>query len=116
MHATTAEDPNTKGTSVVALGDRSHKVLNCVHVTTAEDPVTQIHETLGTEKIYNDLDKQVSVNVHTHDRNMAINKFVKEREHGLVCKQNDIWHGIKSVKKALTLISSGPRYKEEKKV
>lgn len=106
---------NAKDTSVVAIGDRSHKVLNCVHVTTAEDPVTQRHEKLGTEKIYNDLDnKQVSVNVHTHDRNMAINKFVREREHGFVCNQNDIWHGIKSVKKALTLISSGPRYKEGK--
>lgn len=106
---------NAKDTSVVAVGDRSHKVLNCVHVTTAEDPVTQRHEKLGKEKTYNDLDnKQVSVNVHTHDRNMAINKFVKEREHGFVCNQNEIWHGIKSVKKVLTLISSGPRYKEGK--
>lgn len=31
---------------------------------------------------------------------MAINKFVKKREHSFVCNQNDIWHGIKSVKKA----------------
>lgn len=77
---------NAKDTSVVAVGDRSHNVLNCVHVTTAEDPVTQRHEKLGTEKINNDLEnKQVSVNAHTHDRNMAINKYVKEREHGFTC-------------------------------
>lgn len=45
---------------------------------------------------------------------MAINKYVKEREHGFTCNQNDIWHEIKSVKKALSVISSGPRYKEGK--
>ena len=41
------------------------------------------------KKIYDELDsKNVSVNIHTHDRNMAINKFVREREHGLTRNQN----------------------------
>lgn len=103
---------NAQDTSVVAIGERSHKVLNCAHVTKAEDPVSQRHETIGTRKIYEDFDnRDISVNVHTHDRNMAINKCVREREHGFTCNQNDLWHGIK---KALTNISSGPRYKEGK--
>ena len=65
--------------------------------------------------MYDDLDsKNISVNIHTHDRNMSINKFVREREHGFTRNQNDLWHGIKSVKKTLTNISSGPRYMEGK--
>ena len=38
---------------------------------------------------YEDLDsKNISVNIHTHDRNMAINKFVRERKHGFPRNQN----------------------------
>lgn len=104
---------NAKDTSVVAVGERSHKILNCVHITTADDPVTQRHEKIGTEKIYRDLEaEQVTVHIHTHDRNLSINKMVKETVN--TTNQNDIWHGIKSVKNAMSLISSGPRYKEGK--
>lgn len=99
----------------MSIGERSHTVLNCAHVTKAEDPVSQRHETTGTRKIYEDFDnRDISVNVHTHDRNMAINKYVRKREYGFTCNQNDLWHGINSIKKALTNISSGPRYKEGK--
>jgi phosphopantetheine adenylyltransferase len=95
-------EKNAQDTSVIAIGERSRKVLNYVHVTKAEDPVTQRHEVIGTRKIYEDLDsRDISVNMHTHDRNMAINKLVREREHGFTCNQNDLWHGIKSGKKGL---------------
>ena len=82
---------NAQDTSVVAIGERSHKVINCAHVTKADDHVSQRHEKIGTQRIYDDLDsKNISVNIHTHDRNMAINinKFVREREHGLTRNQN----------------------------
>jgi hypothetical protein len=104
---------NAQDTSVVTIGERSHKVLNCVHVTKVDDPVSQRHEIIGTRKIYDDLEnRDISVNIHTHDRNMAINKFVREQEHEFTCNQNYLWNGIKSLKKALTITSSGPRYKE----
>ncbi len=84
-----------------------------MHITTADDPVTQRHEKIGTEKIYRDLEaEQVTVQIHTHDRNLSINKMVKEAVS--TTNQNDIWHGIKSLKKAMSLVSSGPRYKEGK--
>ncbi|OWF47756.1 hypothetical protein KP79_PYT17582 [Mizuhopecten yessoensis] len=35
---------NAKDTSVVAIGDRTHKVINCQHVTKADDNVSQRHE------------------------------------------------------------------------
>lgn len=35
---------NTKDTSIIAVETRTHKILNCVHIATADDPVTQRHE------------------------------------------------------------------------
>ena len=54
----------------------------------------------------------MTINVHTHDRNMSINKMMKDK--GDVTNQNDSWHGVKSVKKAFKAISSGPKDKEGK--
>jgi len=105
---------NAKDTSVVAIGDHCHKVLQCVHVTKAEDHVTQRHEKLGTQQIYEYIEsKGVNIRVHAHDRNMAINKMVREHS-PTVINQNDTWHGVKSVKKALSAIASGPKYKQGK--
>ena len=41
---------NAQDTSVVAIGEKSHKVINCVHVTKADDHVSQRHEKIGTQK------------------------------------------------------------------
>ena len=35
---------NEKDTSVVAIGEKSHKVLQCVHITKQDDIVSQRHE------------------------------------------------------------------------
>ena len=104
---------NAKDTSVVVIGEKTHKVLQCQHVTKADDPVSQRHEMKGTSEMYRYFEaKDTSINVHTHDRNMAVNKFVKTS--GYTLNQNDSWHGVKSMKKALKSISSGPKYKEGK--
>ena len=42
---------------------------------------------------------------------MSVNKMVKNANFTL--NQNDSWYGVKSIKKALKSISSGPKYKEE---
>lgn len=104
---------NAKDTSVVAIGEKSHKVLSCQHVTKADDIVSQRHEKIGTERIYNYLEEEnVDVSVHCHDRNLSINKYV--REETLATNQNDVWHCVKSVKTALKKVSSGPKYSEGK--
>lgn len=104
---------NAKDTSVVAIGEKTHKVLSCEHVTKSDDSVTQRHERFGTEKIYQHLQNQnVTAGVHAHDRNLSINKFIREE-----CdseSQNDTWHAVKSVKAALKKISCGPAYMEGK--
>ena len=104
---------NAKDSSVVALGDKTHKVLQCIHVTKADDIVSQRHELKGTQRIYENFESEdVTIKVHTHDRNLSINKLVKSRP--MTTNQNDCWHGVKSLKKALKVISSGPKYKEGK--
>ena len=104
---------NAKDSSVLALGEKTHKVLQCIHVTKADDIVSQRHELKGTQKIYENFDsKDVTIKVHTHDRNLSINKLAKSRP--MTTNQNDCWHGVKSLKKALKVVSSGPKYKEGK--
>ena len=87
---------NSKGTSVVALGEQTHKVMDCVHITKSQDKVTQRHERLGTPNINENMEsKNVSIKIHSHDRNMAVNKFVKEAQ--FTTNQNDLWHAVKKI-------------------
>ena len=104
---------NAKDSSIVAIGDNTHKVISCQHVTKTDDPVSQRHEKLGTERIYQHLrDQNVAVGIHTHDRNLSINKYIREECESV--NQNDTWHAIKSVKSSLKKISTGPAYLEGK--
>ncbi|VDH99404.1 Hypothetical predicted protein [Mytilus galloprovincialis] len=51
---------NAKDSSVVAIGEKMHKVLKCEHITKADDFVSQRHEKLGTQRIYQNMSiKQV---------------------------------------------------------
>ena len=70
---------NAKDTSVVVMGDSSHKVLHHQHVTKGDEPVSQRHEVYGTRRSMEALDEQgVVVGVWTHDRNSAVNKLINE--------------------------------------
>ena len=101
---------NAKDTSVVAIGESSHRVLQHVHVTKDDDHCTQRHEALGTKKIYEYFDSQnVSVAVHIHDRNMAINKLVHDSQ-PMTINQNDTWHYVKALKKSVARIGGGAKY------
>lgn len=65
-------------------------------------------ESSEQKKIYQHLkDQEVNIGVHAHDRNLSINKFIREE-----CdseRQNDTWHAVNlPMKAALKNISSGP--------
>ena len=63
---------NSKDTSVVALGEQTHKVMDCIHITKSQDKVAQRHERLGTQNIYENMESiNVSKKIHSHDRNMS---------------------------------------------
>ena len=51
---------NAKDTSEVAIGDQSHKVLDCIHVTKQQVPVSRRHEKYGTDLIYENLPSKMS--------------------------------------------------------
>ena len=53
--------------------------------------------------------KNVPIRTHAHDRNTSINKYVRDN-HKFTLSQNDPWHCIKSLKKAVLKIGSGPKY------
>lgn len=100
---------NSKDTSVVAVGYKTQRVIKHVHVTKADDPVSQRHEIFGTRKVYEYINNNGSyVNIHTHDRQPAVNKFGRENA---MINQDDPWHGIKSLKKTVKSICKGPKYK-----
>ena len=100
---------NAKDTSVVTIGERSHQVLLHTHVTKLDDHCTQRHERLGTEKVYKYFeDEGVEVGVHSHDRNMSINKLVKSTP--FTTNQNDTWHSIRTLKKTVAKMGFGAKY------
>ena len=83
-------------------------MLQHVHVTKSDDPVTQRHEKLGTSEFYKYMDKQAGpVRTQTHDRNLAVNKSVKDMK--TINNQNDVWHSIKALKKAIFEIGHSGR-------
>lgn len=103
---------NAKDSSIVAIGESTHKVLKCEHVTKSDDKVSQRHERIGTVRLYLHFDaNDVPIKVHTHDRNMSINKFVRENQPATK-NQNDVWHSVKTVKINMKAISQGPAYKK----
>ena len=99
--------------SIVAIGEKTHKVLSCQHVTKGDDVVSQRHERICTDRIYRHLNETgVAVGVLCHDRNLSINKYVREETDAI--NQNDTWHCVKSVKTALKKVASGTASSERK--
>lgn len=98
-----------KDTSVEVLGEKTKKVLCHVHVTKADDPVTQRHELIGVQKSFEYFDnKNVTIKVFTHDMNMSVNAWVRDHRPD-VTNQNEWWHGIKGLKKNIDKVSKGAR-------
>ena len=49
---------------------------------------------------------EVEVGVHSHHSDLAINELVRDQD---ATNQNDHWHGIKALKKAISVRASGPK-------
>ena len=102
-----ARRKNAKDTSVVIIGEKSHQVLVHEHVTNADDPITQRHETLGTKRVMDRFEETgIEVKMWVHDNNPTVNKEVNKR---YIINQNDIWQGIKNVKKLIKPVPVGPK-------
>ena len=100
---------NAKDTSVVALGDLSHKVIACEHVTTSDDPISQRHEIVGSKRIAEDLQKDnITIGIWGHNYSASLNSIVDTLPYPAL-SQNETWHDIKNLKKELTKVSTGPK-------
>lgn len=98
---------NAKDTSVVVIGDNSHKVLCHEHVTKADDPITQRHEKLGTKNVLDKFEeKNIGVNLWIHDRNTSVNSLLREKQ---IKNQNDLWHAVKNTKKTVQKVTTGAK-------
>ncbi|CAC5400247.1 unnamed protein product [Mytilus coruscus] len=68
--------------------------MDCEHVTKSQDKVAKRHERLGTQIIYENLDnKDVSIKIHEHERNLVVNTFVRDTQ--FTVNWNDLWHAVK---------------------
>ena len=84
---------NSKDTNVVCIGLKTHRVLKAIHGTRLEEIFAQKHEIYETRKIYEYFEScehgcGVDVGVHCHDRNMSVNKLIRE-EQPTTLNQND---------------------------
>ena len=84
---------NSKDTNVMCIGLKTHRVLKAIHVTRQEETCAQKHEIYGTRKIYEYFEScedgcGVDLGVHSHDRNMSVNKIIRE-EQLTTLNQND---------------------------
>ena len=71
---------NSYHTDHIAIGLRTHKVLDIQHINREDDICTQRHEAVGFDRMYQNLDESnLEVAVHVHDRNMTINKRLRDR-------------------------------------
>ena len=86
---------------MIPLGLKTHKVVGSVVVTKNDDNYSQRHELFGVKKLYEHFDWcDVNVNIHGHDRNMVVNKYLKvDQPH--VTNTNDIWHVTKGINREI---------------
>ena len=103
---------NSVHTDHVAIGCRSHKVVDIQHVSKKDDLVSQRHETLGVRRMYDEFDRQnITVDIHVHDNNASINKAIREKSSG-ICNCNERWHATKPITAGMKAISIGAKKRE----
>ena len=92
----------------IAIGQKTHKIIDVQHLTKREETSSQKHEALGCSKMYEEFDRLgIEVKDHAHDRNTSVNKQVKDRPG--TTNSNDAWHGAKPIKCGFKKIASGSR-------
>lgn len=97
---------NSYHTDHIAIGLRTHKVLDIQHINRDDDICTQRHEAVGFDRMYQNLDESnLEVAVHVHDRNMTINKRLRDRKRAK--NSNDRWHCTRPITAGVKKIGQG---------
>ena len=99
---------NAKQSDIIALGNKTHRVVGAITVTKDDDSVSQRHELYGVKKLYESFeDYGLAINIHGHDRNASVNKYLQKVRPN-VENANDTWHAAKGVTKMLKSVTHGP--------
>ena len=97
----------------VTLGLRSHKVVDIQHITRDQEPCSQKHEVVGFERMYENFSRDnIHVGTHVHDRNMSINKRIREGK--MARNANDRWHCTRPISGGIRKIAQGAKKNEGK--
>ena len=97
---------NSYLTDHVAIGQKSHKVVDIQHVT-KEDVCSQRHEKVTCDRMYQDLDHTgIAVSEHVHDWNVSINTILKTRG---IRNVNERWHVTKSITAGRKQLEAGTK-------
>ena len=100
---------NAKFSDIVAMGQRTHKILRVETVSKQDEICSQKHELLGTKRIYQYFDEQnVQIEKHEHDNNASVTKFVRDERHPTI-NSRDTWHATKGLVAKIRKITTGPR-------
>ena len=92
----------------IAIGQKTHKILDVQHITKTEETSSQKHEALGCRKMYEEFDRLgIEIKDHAHDRNSSVNKQIKDRPG--TTNSNDAWHGAKHIKCGFKKNATGSR-------
>ena len=71
--------------------------------------MSQRHEMVGVRKLYDHFDaSSVSVNIHGHDRNASVNKYLATEQQTVV-NANDTWHATKGISRDVKKITTGTK-------
>lgn len=97
---------NSYHTDHVAIGLKTHKVVDIQHINGNDDNCSQRHEAVGFDRMYESLDlSNIKVAHHVHDRNMTINKRLRERKQAR--NSNDRWHCTRPITAGVKKIGQG---------
>ena len=92
----------------IAIGQRTHKIVDVQHITKRDETSSQKHESLGCTRMYENFDREgIKIIDHAHDRNSSVNKQVKDRQG--TTNSNDPWHGTKPIKSGFKKLACGSR-------
>ena len=69
---------NARQSDIIALGNKTHRVVGGIKVTKADDSVSQRHELYRVKKLYQDFDDYgLEIKIHGHNRNASVNKYLR---------------------------------------
>ena len=100
---------NSNQSQHVTLGEKTHQVIDHQIINKEMDKCSQRHEAMGAKLMYDTFDNLgIHVNKHIHDRNLSVNKIIRERGASTI-NTNERWHATKAIASGIRKVSLGSK-------